>query len=331
MCKRLFWCSTFGLMALILLFSFATRTARADNPPGGKLFATYCSACHGESGKGGIAPALTTAKFLSAHDDAALTHAIQDGMPDTGMPAWSKSKGGTLNDDQIEAVVAYLRGFAPAAAPTATAPTSASSPTLPPTVNTPTPALSPTPSPTAAPIKTTLTIVQSPGAAGGTVLTAILVQDNGVPVNGAVLAFSRSTTFGVIDLGTVKTDAKGSASLSLVTLPPNARQVIAAFKGDDKLLASETKIALEPPAASLSGNPDPRNISLSVEEPLLAPEGSLITPNPPLLPTAILALVVGGVWATYGYVLYQVFNIWKTGRSIPREHPWSRRGRWRDS
>ncbi len=330
MCKRLFWCSTFGLMAFILLFRFATLTARADNPPGAKLFATYCTACHGESGKGGIAPALTTPKFLSGHDEASLTQAIQDGMPDMGMPAWSKSKGGTLNDDQIQAIVAYLRAFAPAAAPAATptAPTSALSPTLPPTADTPTPALSPTPSPTAVPIKTTLTIVQSPGAAGGTLLTATLVQDNGVPVGGAVLAFSRATTFGVMDLGTVKTDAKGNASLTLATVPANARQVVVAFKGGESLSATETKIVLELPAAApSSGNVDPRNISLSLEEPLLAPEGSLITPNPPLLPAAILALVVGAVWATYGYVVYQVFSIWKTGRSIRRENPWSRRGR----
>lgn len=317
-------CGLAVMLGFVLLLALTAQTVRADDPPGAKLFATYCGACHGDAGKGGFAPAVGTAQYLSTHDDAALTQAIRDGMSKSGMPAWGKSKGGSLTDAQIADIVAYLRALAPAAAPAPTALPTVAAPmqsTAPlPTAVAPAPAAAPEPAATPLPPQQTkLTVTQSTNAAAETVLNVTLNQADGSAVSGADIAFSRATMFGTIDLGTVRTDASGLAVLTLPTLPSNARQVVVAFKGAKNLAASETEMVLEPQAlVSSSGDYNPSGVRLSLDEPFLLPDGNLITPNPPLLPTTILAFVVAGVWATYGYVLYQVFRIWKREPGAPR-------------
>lgn len=299
MSKRLHWLAI--PLGLVLLFAFVVQSTRADDPPGAKLYTTYCAACHGAAGKGGVASAVGSEKYLSARDDAAITQATRDGVPGKGMPAWSKSKGGTLTDDQIADIVAYLRSLGPASAPV-------------PSTGTP---------PTGIPVfaQTKLTVTQSTNADGDAILSATLKKYDGTPVSDARITFSRATTFGVIDLGTVKTDANGVAALVLPQVPSSANEVAAVFKGDKDWDASTAKIALEPPGVATSfADVNTSDVRLSVDEPLLPPEGSLITPNPPLLPTTIFALIVGGVWATYGYVMYQVYGIWKRGRTVARSN-----------
>ena len=68
-----------ALGIVVLIFAFAAQPARADDPPGAKLFATYCAACHGAAGKGGGAPAIGAAAYLNAHDDATITQITTDG------------------------------------------------------------------------------------------------------------------------------------------------------------------------------------------------------------------------------------------------------------
>ncbi|MBI4672000.1 MAG: c-type cytochrome [Chloroflexi bacterium] len=331
------------LIGLVVLVTFMAQPVRADDPPGAKLYATYCAACHGAVGQGGFATAIGSAEYLNTHDDDAIIQAIGEGISAQGMPAWSKAKGGSLSDDQIADIVAYLRSLAGSeggtSAPTATPSPTTSLPTAiaasqstangAATSGATLPAAQPTatPSPTATRVwvQTQLTVAQSTSAEGDTVLTATLKDDAGHPVQGVAIAFSRAALFGVVDLGTVKTDASGMAALVLPVAPSNgaplvAAQVIVAFKGEKGWNASEAKIVLEPrEVAASSADYNARRVYLSLDEPLLPPEGSLITPNPPLLPTVILALVVGGVWATYGYVMYQVFGIWKRGRTAPRK------------
>ncbi len=297
--------------ALVLLFAFAAQPARADDPPGAKLFTTYCAACHGAGGKGGFAPAIGTEAYLTAHDNAAITQATRDGVIGKGMPAWSKSKGGTLTDDQIADIVAYLRSLAPAT----TAPVPVPSAVAPPTPN-------------VVYVQTKLAVTQSTNAEGDTVLVATLKEYNGYPVGSAVIAFSRATTFGIVDLGTAKTDSLGNAALVLREQPESAREVAATFKGDKNLEASAAEIVLEQPTLAISsGNINTNGVRLSVDEPLLAPEGSLITPNPPLLPTMLFVLVVGCVWATYGFVISQVIGIWKSGRIQKRDNVLTKKAR----
>ena len=291
------------LMSLFVLFA---QPARADDPPGAKLFATYCGGCHGAAGKGGFAPAIGDEKFLSAHDDAAIIKSTTEGVTAKGMPAWSKAKGGTLTDSQIADIIAYLRSLAPGASAAAqTAPAAPSAPQAATNVIF---------------VQTNIEISQLVDADGNTVVSALLKEYNGYPVAGETIAFSRPTLFGALDLGTAKTGANGIASVTLTDVPENA-QIAAVFKGDKNWVASSTQAALEPRAVASSGNFNSSGVKLSVgDEPLLAPEGSLITPNPPLLPTALFVFVVGCVWAMYGLVVSQVVGIWRDGRMADRQN-----------
>ncbi len=280
------------LITLLALFLPAAVTARADEPPGAKLFATYCAACHGASGRGGFATAVGDRSYLDAHGDDALTQVIANGTP-KGMPAWGKAKGGTLTDDQIGDIVTFLRSLA---APSSGA-QAQSAPVAPAT--------------TQVFIDTKLALAPAANAGGGVVLTAALTEYTGYPVVGAKVTFVRRTMFGDMDLGAAKTDNAGHAALLLGDVP-NGAEVVASFQGDKNLNPSRTESAVDVSAissAAAAANPRTNLILLSVDEPLLPPEGSLITPNPPLVPTTLFVLVVLGVWMMYGYVAYQLVAI----------------------
>ncbi|HEX7592955.1 MAG TPA: cytochrome c [Anaerolineae bacterium] len=292
------------LIGLVFLFALAAQPARADDPPGAKLFTTYCAGCHGAAGKGGFAPAIGDEKFLSTHDDAAITQSTTEGVTAKGMPAWSKAKGGTLTDSQIADIVAYLRSLAPGAA-AQTAPVSPSAPQVAANVIF---------------VQTKMEISQSIDADGNTVVAALLKEYNGYPLDGETIAFSRPTLFGALDLGTAKTGANGIA-LVTVTDAPESGQIAAVFKGDKSWVASSAQAALEPRAVASSSNFSGSGVKLSIgDEPLLAPEGSLITPNPPLVPVALFVSVVAGVWALYALVISQVVGIWREGRIANRQN-----------
>ena len=169
------------------------------------------------------------------------------------------------------------------------------------------------------------------GARGEVVVKATLKKNDDTGVSGVPIAFRRVTLYGSIDLGSVKTDNSGTATLTLNTLPDSGREVDADFKGNSRFGSSAGKIMLQPQVvelASASGNSNPYGVRLSLEDvPLLPPEGSLITPNPPLVPTAIFASVVLCVWATYAYVVSQVVGIWRSKPSRGREDRFSRQSR----
>lgn len=292
------------LVGFVVLLMLAAQPARADDPPGGKLFTTYCAGCHGAAGKGGSAPAIGDEKFLSVQDDAAITRSTTEGVTAKGMPAWSKAKGGTLTDSQIADIVAYLRSLAPGAS-AQTVPVSPSAPQAATNIVF---------------VQTKIEISQSVDANGNTIVTALLKEYNGYPVAGETIAFSRPTLFGALDLGTAKTGANGIASVTM-TDTPESGQIAAVFKGDKSWDASSTQVALEPRAAASSNNFNVSGVRLSVgDEPLLAPEGSLITPNPPIVPVLLFVGVVGCVWAMYAFVVSQVVGIWRAGRVAERKN-----------
>lgn len=292
---------TLGIVSLVL---FAVQTARAEDLPGAKLFETYCAACHGVAGKGGSALAIGDEKYLGSQSDEVIVQITSDGIATKGMPAWNKAKGGKLTDAQITDIVAYLRSPSSASA-TAAAPT----PVV--TSNT-------------APVEyaqTKMMVTQSFNADGQPVLNVRLLRSDDTPVVGAPIFFERSTTFGIMDLGTVKTDKLGAASLVILEVPASARLVDIHFKGDIKLGSSSGKIVLQSAAASSFANVNLSGVRMSIgDEPLLKPEGSWITSNPPLVPTLLFTLVVLGVWSMYGYVISQVIGIWKSKPNPGREN-----------
>ncbi len=287
------------LAVLVALSLISVQSAWADDPPGANLFNTYCAACHGKEGKGGGAPAIGDPTYLSTHDEATMIQITGSGTS-KGMPSWSKAKGGMLSDDQIAGIIAYLRGeTAPAAAvaqPAAPA------------------------QPVQVYVETKLALSQNTDYDGNPVLLANVHEYDGYPVEGATVAFSRQTAFGTQDLGTVKTDWAGYAPLTVPGLTTGS-QITAVFKGVDKWNASQNKMTLAAPQMTYAGVPiNPAHVSLSVDEPLLEPEGSLITPNPPLIPATLFVMVVAGVWSLYAYVVSQVLGIRNEGAPVVREN-----------
>ena len=102
--------------ALFLLPLIAvTTTAQPANPFAGDaqaagvgkgMFRIYCAPCHGIRGQGGRGPDLTRGVYNSEHD-ADLFHTISAGVGGTEMESYA----GTLSDDNIWRVVAYIRSL----------------------------------------------------------------------------------------------------------------------------------------------------------------------------------------------------------------------------
>jgi mono/diheme cytochrome c family protein len=98
-----------------------TQRTQAAPPADGKaIFDTRCSPCHGMDGGGdGPASAAITPKprnfrepeFWSGRTDTQLHAVVKQGRPGTLMPPFE----GVLSDPEMDAVVAYLRTFRPAA------------------------------------------------------------------------------------------------------------------------------------------------------------------------------------------------------------------------
>jgi cytochrome c oxidase cbb3-type subunit 3 len=66
--------------------------------------------CHGADGKGFHAlktPNFTDPKWQSSKKDNALKEVIKNGRKGTAMPTF----GGTLKDDQISAVISFVRSL----------------------------------------------------------------------------------------------------------------------------------------------------------------------------------------------------------------------------
>ena len=93
---------------------------------GKQLYGQYCASCHGPNGEGElpaqpmggqradgtyIAPAMTRTGHAWHHGPDTLFSVIKDGSPAKGSPmvGW----GGTLDDEQIHAVIAYIRSLWP--------------------------------------------------------------------------------------------------------------------------------------------------------------------------------------------------------------------------
>ena len=97
-------------------------TATAQNEEEGKkIYVTYCTACHGEKGKGNgmaaqsfpVRPAdHTNGAVMNQLSDKFLTDVISKGVSAVGkssfMPAW----GSSFNEREIRDIVAYLRTIA---------------------------------------------------------------------------------------------------------------------------------------------------------------------------------------------------------------------------
>ncbi|MGD2156304.1 MAG: c-type cytochrome [Anaerolineales bacterium] len=84
---------------------------------GQELFIQNCSPCHGDFGEGGpnparagdVIPPISMAEYLKTRDDTTLRAIIAQGQPNFGMSPFGSAFGGPLDDDQIDAIVAFIR------------------------------------------------------------------------------------------------------------------------------------------------------------------------------------------------------------------------------
>jgi mono/diheme cytochrome c family protein len=119
------WQLVGGWLLLILVLSFplykltessrradaATLQLQAQITTGAQLLALNCAECHGKMGEGISAPALNSQQFLTSVSDEQIRNIIRGGVPGTAMPAWLTDYGGPLTDQEIAALVAYIRSW----------------------------------------------------------------------------------------------------------------------------------------------------------------------------------------------------------------------------
>lgn len=80
---------------------------------GREIWGNNCASCHGTDGISDEigTPSLNAEQFLTAATDDQIHHVVAAGVPGTDMPAWWVEFGGALTDEQIRAVVAYIRSW----------------------------------------------------------------------------------------------------------------------------------------------------------------------------------------------------------------------------
>ncbi|MDE3202347.1 MAG: c-type cytochrome [Acidobacteriota bacterium] len=77
------------------------------------LFKANCAACHGAEGKDGAAIPLANPVLLASAGKDNLLAIVENGVPGSMMPAFSRKAGGMLTDQQVEALVTgMLRNWA---------------------------------------------------------------------------------------------------------------------------------------------------------------------------------------------------------------------------
>ncbi len=108
-----------ALMALAVLS--ASAASAQDKEEGKKLYVTYCSSCHGDSGKGDgpaaaslpVKPANhTDGNVMNKMSDKTLVDIISKGGQAAGKSAFMPAWGASLREKQIADIVAYLRSIA---------------------------------------------------------------------------------------------------------------------------------------------------------------------------------------------------------------------------
>jgi cytochrome c oxidase cbb3-type subunit III len=73
------------------------------------IYNLNCAGCHGADGKGNAALGLANPVYLAIASDETIRHVITSGIRGSLMPAFAKSAGGTLTDEQIEILVREMR------------------------------------------------------------------------------------------------------------------------------------------------------------------------------------------------------------------------------
>ncbi len=121
-----------------------TGAGPGDSALGAPIYFKNCSQCHGDQAEGNIGPALRNNQFVQSSDVATIYNTVASGIPHdpVSMPAWLIANGGPLYPQDINNVIAFLKGVQnvaplPSATPFPQEPTETP---LPPNAPTPEPA-----------------------------------------------------------------------------------------------------------------------------------------------------------------------------------------------
>lgn len=136
----------------------------------------------------------------------------------------------------------------------------------------------------------------------GTVLVTGTVTDSkGNPLSGVPVTFQVKTTFGWLPVDEVNTRRDGEVTVVLPQVPRSGE--IAAEAGDGEKTVHAAKWIDAPPPPVPATRPGPDVLSR------LSLQPGFISPYPVPLEVAILALVLGGVWVTYAYLVSLLVRI----------------------
>jgi mono/diheme cytochrome c family protein len=112
----------FALVSMILANLALSPAVQAQNQAEGKkLYLSYCTTCHGDTGKGDgmagsslpVKPAdHTNGAVMNKLSDAFLINIISKGGSGAGKSSFMPSWSGALTDQQIRDIVAYIRSLA---------------------------------------------------------------------------------------------------------------------------------------------------------------------------------------------------------------------------
>jgi mono/diheme cytochrome c family protein len=78
---------------------------------GAHVYQENCTSCHGVQGEGVDAPPLRNNKYIQTGGDEDIYATIAGGRSGTTMPAWLQVNGGSLTDQDIASLVAFLHSL----------------------------------------------------------------------------------------------------------------------------------------------------------------------------------------------------------------------------
>jgi len=103
------------LLAAGLLAAFAGASRAAEIK---ENWEKHCASCHGKDGKGETKAGrkadvknLTDAAYQASFTDEQMFKQIKEGLKDKNSKEKMKAFGGMLSDDEIKALVSFVRGF----------------------------------------------------------------------------------------------------------------------------------------------------------------------------------------------------------------------------
>ena len=113
--------ASWTLACFALLFMGADPLGAQSQSEGKKLYLTYCSSCHGESGKGDGPAARSLPVKPANHTDGSVMNQLSDkflldiiskGGGAVGKSAMMPGWGGQFKENQLRDIVAYVRSIA---------------------------------------------------------------------------------------------------------------------------------------------------------------------------------------------------------------------------